>query len=321
MSLDLARKIIVFGRQGNSPRITISGGEPLLHPNLKEIIEFWLQMGGRDTVITTNGLLITEEWASYFKNLTNFRIQVSLDSLDPLAHDAFRGHKGAYSQAVKAVRILKKANVSVSIRCTINPSNISIMEEMVKFGIAESIDRFAIGFVVADGRALKNKLYHTKSSKKEALEELKRLRLLYSDKIAIENTDPLQCHMGFINLEGIDPFDKLLFGGCNAGISGFYCSSHGLITPCSFLPVEILNANNYDLSYMMEKYENSLVMKNLIKREYEGHCGLCEAKRFCGGCRSNAFGLTGNYLESDPTCWKLFSNVTPIEGKKYYKKT
>jgi len=320
LDLNSIKKVIDFGRLGNSPRFTISGGEPLLHPELKNIIEYWINAGGNDTVITSNGLLINEKWIEYFKYLPNFRIQISIDSLIAAIHDNFRGKKGALQNAINAIRLLKQSNISVSIRSSISPENISSMEELVKFGIQEGIDRFAIGFIIATGKAMNNNLHHTPRSKKEAIEKLKELRLKYSDVIAIENTDPLQCHAGFIELEGNHFKDELLFGGCNAGISGFYCNSIGEITPCSFLPISVLNINEFESSEILHEYQASDIIANLVLRNYKGNCRDCDAIRICGGCRANALGISGDYLASDPTCWKKFSNVEPIEGAKYYKR-
>ena len=51
-------------------------------------------------------------------------------------------------------------------------------------------------------------------------------------------------------------------------------------------------------------YRESSLIKDLLKRDFDGKCGKCELKRICGGCRATAYGMTGSYKASDTTCWR-----------------
>jgi radical SAM protein with 4Fe4S-binding SPASM domain len=89
-----------------------------------------------------------------------------------------------------------------------------------------------------------------------------------------------------------------------AGVSdgkGFVFVSHqGEIFPSGFLPVSGGNVLNQSLT---DVYRNSELFKKLRDTtQREGKCGICEYQKICGGSRSRAYALTGDYLAEDPRC-------------------
>jgi radical SAM protein with 4Fe4S-binding SPASM domain len=89
-----------------------------------------------------------------------------------------------------------------------------------------------------------------------------------------------------------------------AGVSdgkGFVFVSHqGEIYPSGFLPISGGNVLQHDLP---EVYRNSELFKTLRDTgARDGKCGICEYQKICGGSRSRAFALTGDFMGSDPRC-------------------
>lgn len=316
LPLEIIEKVTDFGIKGGSERMTISGGEPLLHPHLKLIIRQFKKKGGDEIVITSNGLLLDKEIIDYFSTVSNLRVQISIDSPIREKHDAFRGSKGAYNRALFAVRELVKNNINTSIRCTVGPNNIEDMEGMIKLALREGVKRISLGLIIATGAALQNNLVFTPIKKKKALLALARLSKLYENQIEISNEDPLKCHFKElidINPE-VNPLDEDIFGGCNAGLVGFYCSPDGIIQACSLLPIEVLDVRESKNIY--QDYCQSEILKDFVNKKFKGKCGQCFYRRICGGCRANAYGMTGDYLESDPTCWEKIALPSHFKEEK-----
>ncbi|MCX5758265.1 MAG: radical SAM/SPASM domain-containing protein, partial [Candidatus Hydrogenedentes bacterium] len=48
--------------------------------------------------------------------------------------------------------------------------------------------------------------------------------------------------------------------------------------------------------------ESALFLKLRDFANYKGKCGVCEYRRWCGGCRARAYGLTGDYMAAEPSC-------------------
>jgi len=89
-----------------------------------------------------------------------------------------------------------------------------------------------------------------------------------------------------------------------AGVSdgkGFVFVSHtGEIFPSGFLPV---SAGNVKTDSLVRVYRDSSLFRILRDPDArEGKCGVCEYQKICGGSRSRAYALSGNYLAEDPRC-------------------
>ncbi|HEX5943809.1 MAG TPA: hypothetical protein VFY66_16120, partial [Anaerolineales bacterium] len=74
----------------------------------------------------------------------------------------------------------------------------------------------------------------------------------------------------------------------------------GDIQPSGFLPVTAGNVRNDDV---VDVYRNHPMFRDLRSPEkIKGRCGICEYRDVCGGQRGRAYGITGDYLETDPAC-------------------
>jgi AdoMet-dependent heme synthase len=88
--------------------------------------------------------------------------------------------------------------------------------------------------------------------------------------------------------------------GVNDG-NGFVFISHtGDVYPSGLLPVKAGNVRETPLA---EIYRESPIFKDLRNPDkYKGKCGVCEYRHVCGGSRSRAYAMTGDYMESEPFC-------------------
>jgi hopanoid biosynthesis associated radical SAM protein HpnH len=99
-----------------APVVSIAGGEPLLHPNIDEIVRGLLERR-RIVYLCTNALLL-EERLPRFKPDGGLSINVHLDG-DELHHDASVCREGVYRKAVAAIRTAKARGFRVTVNCTI----------------------------------------------------------------------------------------------------------------------------------------------------------------------------------------------------------
>lgn len=88
--------------------------------------------------------------------------------------------------------------------------------------------------------------------------------------------------------------------GVNDG-NGFVFISHtGDVYPSGLLPIKAGNVRRTPLAKI---YRESEVFQNLRNPDkYKGKCGVCEFRHVCGGSRSRAYNVTGDYMESEPYC-------------------
>ncbi len=111
-------------------RINFLGGEPMLHPEFFEVLEFCRERGILAGV-TTNGSLLTEKNARRLAALEPFNVSISLDSIDPAKHDKNRGFRGSYAKLMKGVDHLNRfrtENTRLCFRTTVMEWNLDELE-------------------------------------------------------------------------------------------------------------------------------------------------------------------------------------------------
>jgi len=115
----------------NEIMICITGGEPMLHPDLMKII-YRSRCLGFHVGITTNGTLIDDKAAEDFVRSGLETIAISIDGLGE-THDRFRGVKGCFDQAIEGIKILKKHGIETQPVTVIHKGNIDQLEEMYRY--------------------------------------------------------------------------------------------------------------------------------------------------------------------------------------------
>ncbi|MCF8036698.1 MAG: 12,18-didecarboxysiroheme deacetylase [Desulfobacteraceae bacterium] len=118
-----------------APVLLLSGGEPLMRPDLPELAEYAVSRGMR-AVISTNGTLIDRDTARVLKDIGLSYVGISLDG-NRQVNDRFRGMEGAFDQAMKGIENCKAAGIRVGLRFTVNRFNVDeipglfdLLEEM-----------------------------------------------------------------------------------------------------------------------------------------------------------------------------------------------
>ncbi|HEU4643389.1 MAG TPA: radical SAM protein [Gemmatimonadaceae bacterium] len=132
------------------PVLLLSGGEPLLRPDIFTLIAHARSRGLRVT-LSTNGTLITAEVAARLRALEVSYVGISLDGIGR-TNDIFRGHKGAFEKAMAGFRHCKAVGQRVGLRMTLTRRNARDLDRIFDFIEAEGIDRACFYHLVYSGR-------------------------------------------------------------------------------------------------------------------------------------------------------------------------
>ncbi len=262
--------------------VQISGGEPLVHPRLSEILKICSNVFG--TKVLTNGTLIDNESAHMISKYCE-SAQVSFDG-DREMHDSRRG-AGSFDAALQGLRLLKSKGLPVSARITVGDDNCTSVEPLFEL-LNDDIDAFHISRVVPFG-GCGIKLPDTQAYRKVIYRLFAKHR--YNPRVRF--SDPFFGPL--IN----SCAEQTEFYGCSAGISGLCVDQTGDIYPCRRLPINLGNTKEVSLESI---YYNHPLMKQLQARELKGRCGECEDIKSCGGSRCIAYALTGDPFAADPGC-------------------
>ena len=132
------------------PVLLLSGGEPLLRPDIFELIEYAREHAIRVT-LSTNGTLITADVAARLRGLGVSYVGISLDGIGA-TNDRFRGHKGAFDLAMAGFRNCKTVGQRVGLRMTLTKRNCQDLDSIFDFIEEERIDRACFYHLVYSGR-------------------------------------------------------------------------------------------------------------------------------------------------------------------------
>ena len=271
-----------------------SGGEPLMRPDIVELVAYAASLGLRP-VFGTNGTLITLEMAQKLKAAGAMGMGISLDSMDREKHNAFRKFPGAWEGAVQGMRNCRAAGLPFQIHTTVMEWNKHELEALTDFAVAEGAVAHHFFFLVPTGRA---KTIEAESLTAEAY-EAPLTRIMKKQHEADIELKPT-CAPQFLRIAAQMGMKTRFRRGCLAGMAYCIISPRGKVQPCAYLNMELGDVRQTPFD---EIWKNSEVLNKLRTLEYSGGCGSCEYKRACGGCRARAaYYHEGDYMAEEPWC-------------------
>jgi radical SAM protein len=292
-------------RSFGEPLMVFTGGDPLKRPDLYDLIRHSVKVGLRTNVTPSATPLLTPEAIDGFKQAGVTRMAISVDGHDAESHDHFRGIPGTFERAMAALKHAQKIGLDTQFQTTVTRRNMAHLPEIAKIVEEVGSKMWSLFFLIVTGRAeLGDDL--------QAAEYEDVFRFMYdlskTATFGVKTTEAMHYRryiaqrMKAEGRESSEAAKGVAFR--TAGVSdgrGFVFVSHtGEIFPAGFLP---LSGGNVLHDSLTDVYRNSDLFKTLRDpHQREGKCGLCEYVKVCGGSRSRAYALTGDYLAEDPRC-------------------
>ena len=146
-----AKKLLSDIVEVNAPVVLFSGGEPMLRPDLFELMAEAKRLGLR-TVISTNGTLIDESAAKKLKDSDINYVGISIDG-DEEFHDKFRRKEGSFAAAMAAYENCRKAGLRTGLRFTVNSANKDQVPGVFDICQAKGVRRVCFYHLIKSGRA------------------------------------------------------------------------------------------------------------------------------------------------------------------------
>ncbi len=282
------------------PILILSGGEPMLRPDLYDIIGH-ARKRGLPVALAPCGVLIDDSAAGRIARSGVRMVSISLDGANARTHDAFRGVSGAFEAALRGMEALKRAKVPFQINATVCKHNAGELERIWQLAGDLGAALFNPFFLVATGRG--SALAGLQLDAREYETVLQKL----AGRFAAEDNEkiPLRVtcapHYQRIIRQGGMPAAGHS-GGCLGGKSFAFVSHLGKVQICGFLDLGCgdLRLENYNFEKIWRHSEMLKKIRNVSA--YNGRCGRCEYRKLCGGCRARAFAASGDYLGDEPCC-------------------
>lgn len=301
-----ARRLLDQIAEVGKPIVILTGGEPLLRPDIFEIARYGTDKGLR-MVMAPNGTLITETTVRQMLDAGIKRISVSLDGAARKSHDRFRGVEGAFDGALRGIKLAKDAGLEFQINTTITKTNLDEIPLIQDLAVELGAVAHHIFLLVPTGRGK-----YIVDQEITAAEYERTLNWFYDQR---EKT-PLQlkatCAPHYYRIlrqrakqdgkpvtfktHGLDAVTR----GCLGGTGFCFVSHTGVVQPCGFLDLNCGNVTQTSFADIWKTSDVFLALRN--SKKLKGKCGQCEFIKVCGGCRARAYEATGDFLTEEPLC-------------------
>ncbi|UDQ96896.1 radical SAM protein [Lentisphaerota bacterium WC36G] len=291
-----------------SPSLTILGGEPLIKLNkLKTVLEYAAK-NGFVILISTNGILITEEFAQYAAKI-NLQVQISIDGHNSKLNDEIRG-QGCFEKLIAGTEILVKHNVYTILSLVCHNENLQYLKNFYELATNLNVNEARFIPLKNIGAAKENQV-------KEAS----------TTEIMLSTAQLFKDNPKFLKLAGRDMFSITAFlcslgnyrPSCGIGLQTFLLDADGTIYPClntNSAKFKIANIREDDFNFkemwynsnILQEVRNSTTVENM-----NPYCQKCFVKHWClGGCRGENFYNNGNLNTPAVNCKNLKQSFLEI---------
>ena len=292
-------------RSFGEPLMVFTGGDPLKRPDLYDLIRYSVKIGLRTNVTPSATPLLTAEAIRAFKAAGVTRMAISVDGPDAATHDDFRGIPGTFDRAMFALRHARDIGLETQFQTTVTRRNMAQLNEVYEIAKEVRTKMWSLFFLIVTGRAAAEDDLMAPEYEQvfEFMYELSK-----TAPFPIKTTEAMHYRRYLAQRMKADhgAVSESAKGVAfrTAGVSdgkGFVFVSHtGEIFPSGFLPITAGNVLHDSLTSV---YRNSELFRSLRDTELRGgKCGVCEYLKVCGGSRSRAYALSGDFLAEDPRC-------------------
>lgn len=279
--LDFPVIVDIFNEMKDNGVITIelTGGEPLLHPNFKEILLLALKSFSRVNILS-NGVLFTDDIFRIIENnLDKIYLQISIDGCSEETNYKVRGVKNTWKKSFSTIKTLKRIGARYRVPFMITSDNLHEMEKMCELFNEENLNNLVFSPVSPSfGRACDYSECKLKTLEEDYLKEI-------SNKLL--NIYPNIFHK-LLNHKNNLPIAR---DNCGSGWQHATISPSGIIKSCIMLDENSGYMGNVHFQSILDIFnsEKSLFYANFNKEIDSKYCLLCEYRYSCGNCFARIF--------------------------------
>lgn len=270
------RKVIVLG-----------GGEPMAYPRIMDVLRA-IHARGLEMELFTNGTLLSPEIVQEFLALGVHPV-IKCNSLRPEVQDLLAGRKGTFESIRQGFEMLMEAgyptaDLSLGAQTIVCEQNYDELPDMWRWLRSRNIIPY-FECITDQGRA-KNQINLAVTPGK--------LRTLFGELSRID-ADEFGIHW--------EPKPPVAAFTCRRHLFSCTVTAVGNVIPCPGVDISAGNIRENSLKDILSESEVFQNLRN-IRQTIKGECRDCSLSQDCYGCRGMAYNATGDYLASDPLCWR-----------------
>lgn len=295
LSTDEWKRILREGRELGALQLGFSGGEPMLRDDIEELVEEAERLGYYTNLITS-GVGLTPERLKKLKEVGLKQIQLSLQSAERVLTDRLVGAR-AHDLKIEVAKRIKAEGFPMVLNVPVFRQNIDQVEEILALAEEIGVDYLEFANIQYYNWALLNRdeLLPTREQLERAEAAVARARERLGSRMTIY----------FVIPDYFETRPKACMNGW--GTIHLTIAPDGAALPCQEVRVieglEFPTVREHSLQWLWE--ESPLFQKFRGDAWMPEPCQSCDEKeKDFGGCRCQAFLLTGDAANTDPACSK-----------------
>ena len=285
-----------------TPYIYLTGGDPILHPDFWQVLEYFHEKAIRFCIMG-NPFHLTSEVCKRMRALGCVKYQVSLDGLVE-THDSFR-KPGSFKATLEAIRIINESGMWSAVMSTVSKTNCEEIPALIDLVDELGVDVYAVGRYCPTSveKAYDPDIHMTPLEYKAFMDKCFERYIVHEKS---KTTYQLKDHLWTLYLyeKGLFKPDeslpkKAVVDGCNCARNHLTILPTGMVYACRRMksPIGSLSNNSLYELWTSAKFDEYRQYDKFVK------CDKCVLKAYCRGCPSVTYGYTGNMYDADPQCW------------------
>ncbi|MBS4052395.1 MAG: heme d1 biosynthesis radical SAM protein NirJ [Methylomonas sp.] len=298
------------------PVLILSGGEPLLHPDIFAISQRARDMGFY-VALSSNGTLINESNIKQIAAIDYQYIGVSLDGMRE-AHDKFRQKQGSFDASLAGIRLCREHGIKAGVRFTLTQDNAHDFEALLQLMDDEDIDKFYLSHLNYGGRGNKNRKDDAAFQlTRQVMDRLFEKSLqwerqgLHREVVTGNNDADAVYFLHWVKRlfpEQAEHMQAKLrqWGGNASGVNVANIDNLGNVHPDTFWwHYGLGNLRQRPFSEIWRDVSDPLMAGlKATPRPLKGRCGSCGYQAICNGnTRVRAHQISGDFWAEDPGCY------------------
>lgn len=302
--------------------LLLTGGEPFMLPNFRQILAGLHQMG-LVISINSNGTLIDEQTVEWLKQTPPTRINITLYGASDATYGRLCRNPQGFTQVTRAIRLLKEAGILVKLNCSVTPYNAADLEQIVAFARSEQLVVQPTSYMFPPLRRDASKIgWNDRFDPEEAAYQAARIEaLLNGPEEFIQRAKTMD-----LSLSGEVGDDCPDLGEgegirCRAGKCSFWVTWDGRLLPCGMLPDQGERVFELGFAEAWRRVRASAAAIRLPAK-----CKTCPQKEQCRACAAMVVTESGNFSTVPEyrcrmshaypaACAKLAAQLAEEEGK------